>query len=133
MFSIYTYFLITSVYPEAQSSQIEFCKAKLRMPIIFICLTSELLLWYDWIIFQVFECTLKVFKSKNIIILIDFSYFFSSFSFPGEQNHTKQIQHDSTESYLGHTPHQYWGKFHLLICFEPKSLYIYESRDEPFS
>ena len=81
-------------------------------------MTSEIWLLYD---------------GHSIIILIDFSYFFSSFSFPGEQNHTKQIQHDSTESYLGHTPHQYWGKFHLLRYLFWTKVILYKSRDELFS
>ena len=79
-----------------------------------------------------FSRSLKVFKSKSIIILIDFSYFFSSFSFPGEQNNTKHIQHDFTESHLGHTPHQYWGKFSSPYLFWTKVI-LYKSRDELFS
>jgi len=42
---------------------------------------------------------------------------FLSFSFAGGQNHTQIIQHDFTESSVGHTPHQYWGKFHLDYLF----------------
>lgn len=42
------------------------------------------------------------------------SHYIPSSSFAGGQNHTQIIQHDFTKSSAGHTPHQYWGKFHLL-------------------
>ena len=93
MFSIYTYFLITSVYPEAQSSQIEFCKAKLRIHTYYIYLFDLgiiIVVWLDhflglWMYFEGIQEQKYHYLDRFFIFLF---FFFSRRTKPHKTNPT---------------------------------------------